>query len=171
MTPSPASPDEIRNIVGDVDDAVISDIMRTGATEGEVLEAFLWTTSDEELGNEVERLPHGAVGAVVEILRSQEPEHSAEHSPESLPPSHWAFTSPGLIFASHLPAQSAMTFMSASQRGGTMSRLGKFLRDLDRTRLPVHVTPPARAMIEGMARAVSRPQRNVLLALLKPHLK
>ena len=56
------------------------------------------------------------------------------------------------------------------QRGGTMSRLGKFLRDLDRTRLPVHVTPPARAMIEGMARAVSRPQRNVLLALLKPHL-
>jgi hypothetical protein len=74
MTPSPASPDEIRKIVGDVDDTVISDIMRTGATEGEVLEAFLWTASDEELGNEVARLPHGAVGAVVEILRAQEPE-------------------------------------------------------------------------------------------------
>jgi acetylornithine deacetylase/succinyl-diaminopimelate desuccinylase-like protein len=56
------------------------------------------------------------------------------------------------------------------QRGGTMARLGTFLRDLDRKRMPVHVTPPARAMIEGMAAAVSRPQRDVLLALLKPRL-
>jgi acetylornithine deacetylase/succinyl-diaminopimelate desuccinylase-like protein len=56
------------------------------------------------------------------------------------------------------------------QRGGTMSRLGKFLRDLDRKRTPVHVTPPARAMIEGIANAVPRPQRDLLLALLKPRL-
>jgi acetylornithine deacetylase/succinyl-diaminopimelate desuccinylase-like protein len=56
------------------------------------------------------------------------------------------------------------------QRGGTMSRLARFLRDLDRKRMPVHVTPPARAMIEAMANAVSRPQRDVLLALLKPRL-
>jgi acetylornithine deacetylase/succinyl-diaminopimelate desuccinylase-like protein len=56
------------------------------------------------------------------------------------------------------------------QRGGTMSRLGKFLQDLDRKRTPVHVTPPARAMIEGIADAVARPQRDLLLALLKPRL-
>jgi hypothetical protein len=78
MTPSPArtaaTADEIRKIAGDVDDDVVSNIMSSGATESEVLEAFLWTTSDEELGNEVERLPHGAVGAVVEILRAQVPE-------------------------------------------------------------------------------------------------
>jgi len=55
-------------------------------------------------------------------------------------------------------------------RGGTMSRLGEFLRDLDRKRMPVHVTPAARAQIEAMASAVSRPQREVLLALLKPRL-
>jgi len=54
------------------------------------------------------------------------------------------------------------------QRGGTMSRLGKFLRDLDRKRLPVHITPAARAQIKAMANAVSRPQRELLLALLKP---
>ena len=78
MTLSPArpaaSPDAIRKIVGDLDDAIISNILQTGATEDEVLEAFLWTTSDEELGNEVERLPHGTVGAVYEILQSEEPE-------------------------------------------------------------------------------------------------
>jgi acetylornithine deacetylase/succinyl-diaminopimelate desuccinylase-like protein len=56
------------------------------------------------------------------------------------------------------------------QRGGTMSRLGKFLRDLDRKRLPIHITPAARAQIEAMANAVSRPQRDILLALLKPRL-
>jgi acetylornithine deacetylase/succinyl-diaminopimelate desuccinylase-like protein len=56
------------------------------------------------------------------------------------------------------------------QRGGTMSRLGKFLRDLDRKRLPVHITPAARAQIEAMANAVARPQRDILLALLKPRL-
>ena len=71
---SAASPDDIRRIVGDLEDAIVTNIMRTGATESEVLEAFLWTTSDEELGNEVERLPHGTVGAVYEILKAQEPD-------------------------------------------------------------------------------------------------
>jgi acetylornithine deacetylase/succinyl-diaminopimelate desuccinylase-like protein len=55
-------------------------------------------------------------------------------------------------------------------RGGTMSRLGQFLRDLDRKRTPVHVTPVARAQIEGMAAALGRPRRDLLLALLKPRL-
>ena len=54
MTRSPATAaagaDEIREIVGEVDDA------------------------NEEIGNELERLPRGAVGAVYEISRSQEPE-------------------------------------------------------------------------------------------------
>jgi acetylornithine deacetylase/succinyl-diaminopimelate desuccinylase-like protein len=56
------------------------------------------------------------------------------------------------------------------QHGGTMARLAKFLRDLDRKRTPVHVTPVARAMIEGIAAAVPRPNRNVLRALLNPRL-
>ena len=56
------------------------------------------------------------------------------------------------------------------QRGGTMARLGKLLRDLDRKRMPVHVTPPARAMIEGIAAAVPRPTRDVFKALLRPRL-
>jgi acetylornithine deacetylase/succinyl-diaminopimelate desuccinylase-like protein len=56
------------------------------------------------------------------------------------------------------------------QRGGTMSRLGRFLRDLDRKRTPVHITPVARAQIEAMAAVVARPQRDILLALLKPRL-
>ena len=56
------------------------------------------------------------------------------------------------------------------QRGGTMARLGRLLRDLDRKRLPVHVTPAARAMLEGMAVALPRPQADVMRAVLKPRL-
>ena len=56
------------------------------------------------------------------------------------------------------------------QHGGTMARLAKFLRDLDRRRTPIHVTPIARAMIEGIAAAVPRTNRNVLRALLNPRL-
>ncbi len=55
-------------------------------------------------------------------------------------------------------------------RGGTMARLAKLLRDLDRKRLPIHVTPAAHAMIESMAAPLARPQRDVMLSLLKPRL-
>jgi acetylornithine deacetylase/succinyl-diaminopimelate desuccinylase-like protein len=55
-------------------------------------------------------------------------------------------------------------------RGGTMSRLARFLRDLEREPLPVHVTPVAREMIQQIAAEVSQPQRGVLLSLLRPRL-
>jgi acetylornithine deacetylase/succinyl-diaminopimelate desuccinylase-like protein len=55
---------------------------------------------------------------------------------------------------------------SVPQRGGTMARLGAFLRALDRTRLPVHVTPVARQWIETMAAHVPRPHSLALRALL-----
>lgn len=56
------------------------------------------------------------------------------------------------------------------QRGGTMARLGRFLRDLDRKRLPIHVTPVARQFIEGIAAELPRPQRVALEAVLRPRL-
>ena len=51
-----------------------------------------------------------------------------------------------------------------------MARLGRLLRDLDRKRLPVHVTPAARAYVEGLAAGLPRPKRDVVLAVLKPRL-
>jgi acetylornithine deacetylase/succinyl-diaminopimelate desuccinylase-like protein len=57
-----------------------------------------------------------------------------------------------------------------SNRGGTMARVGRLLRDLDRKRTPVHVTPVARQMIETMADAVPRATATVLRALLMPRM-
>ncbi|MDP8910750.1 MAG: M20/M25/M40 family metallo-hydrolase [Actinomycetota bacterium] len=55
-------------------------------------------------------------------------------------------------------------------RGGTMARLARFLRDLDRKRLPLHVTPVVRQMVETMADALPRAQGIVLRSLLNPRL-
>jgi acetylornithine deacetylase/succinyl-diaminopimelate desuccinylase-like protein len=53
-------------------------------------------------------------------------------------------------------------------RGGTMARLGRLLRDLDRNRLPIHVTPIVEEMIETIAAQLGPPRRQLVLSLLKP---
>ncbi len=55
-------------------------------------------------------------------------------------------------------------------RGGTMARLARFLGDLDRRQLPVHVTPVVRQTLETMAEALPRRESLVLRMLLKPAL-
>jgi acetylornithine deacetylase/succinyl-diaminopimelate desuccinylase-like protein len=53
-------------------------------------------------------------------------------------------------------------------RGGAMARIAQAVQRLDRERLPVHVTPVARAMIERMAAALPRPQGAAMRLLLRP---
>jgi acetylornithine deacetylase/succinyl-diaminopimelate desuccinylase-like protein len=55
-------------------------------------------------------------------------------------------------------------------RGGAMGRLGRLLAALDRGRLPVHVTPPVRSMIEAIAAEAPPATRILLRALLRPRL-
>ncbi len=59
---------------------------------------------------------------------------------------------------------------SRPMRGGAMANLAHFLQQLDRHRLPVHVTPTARWMIEGMAAALPFPTGLILRQLLTPAL-
>jgi acetylornithine deacetylase/succinyl-diaminopimelate desuccinylase-like protein len=55
-------------------------------------------------------------------------------------------------------------------RDGTMARLGRFLGDVDQTRLPVHVTPVAREMLERIAAELPEPHAEQMRSLLKPEL-
>jgi len=55
---------------------------------------------------------------------------------------------------------------SRSHHGGTMAKLGEVLRALDRSRLPVHVTPVAAEYMQGISGAASEPARSRLRALL-----
>ena len=55
-------------------------------------------------------------------------------------------------------------------RGGTAARVARLLRDLDRARLPVHVTDVPRRMIEAIAAELPAPARLPLRGLLEPRL-
>jgi acetylornithine deacetylase/succinyl-diaminopimelate desuccinylase-like protein len=57
---------------------------------------------------------------------------------------------------------------SAPVRGGIMARLAELLQSLDQHRLPVHVTPVARQMLESIAAAVPSPMSSAFTQLLDP---
>ncbi len=67
---------EIRHMVGDVDDAVVSSIERTCASAAEVLQAVQWLRGGGGLEDEAGHEPHGTVKAVYEILQAEEPEET-----------------------------------------------------------------------------------------------
>jgi len=68
-----ATPSDIREIAGAVDDGVIASIAALGATRDEVLEAYAWLTSDDYLHRELHHSLHGRVAQVFEILEAQLP--------------------------------------------------------------------------------------------------
>lgn len=69
----PATASEIVDILGPLDDAVLLQILQSGATAAEVLEAFTWINADDQIGTELEHGPRGAVGRVCEILEREQP--------------------------------------------------------------------------------------------------
>lgn len=71
-----ATSGEIVDILGPVEDTVLLEIVETGATAAEVLEAFTWANADDQIGTELERGPRAAVIRVYEILKREEPEES-----------------------------------------------------------------------------------------------
>jgi hypothetical protein len=75
-TPSPATAAQIRAIAGDLDDDIVGEIIRLGATEAEVLEAFTRLGADDAVSDETERTARGNVAAICEILdrAAEEPE-------------------------------------------------------------------------------------------------
>jgi hypothetical protein len=66
--------EEIKAILGPIDEATIADINRTGASAGELAEAWAWMNADEALINEGRSLPSGRVAEVVALLEALEPE-------------------------------------------------------------------------------------------------
>lgn len=59
---------------------------------------------------------------------------------------------------------------STPVRGDIMAILAELLQSLDQNRLPVHITPVARQMLESIAAAVPSPMSSAFLQLLDPAL-
>ena len=73
-TTRPATAAEIVAICGHLDDGAVARIQATGASASEVMEAFTWYSADDQIGTELQRYRHGAVGAVYGILAQEEPD-------------------------------------------------------------------------------------------------
>jgi acetylornithine deacetylase/succinyl-diaminopimelate desuccinylase-like protein len=59
---------------------------------------------------------------------------------------------------------------SIPMRGGAMARLAEMLARLDRSNLPVHITPPVKMELEGMRDALDEPLKTLIGSLLDPEL-
>jgi acetylornithine deacetylase/succinyl-diaminopimelate desuccinylase-like protein len=57
---------------------------------------------------------------------------------------------------------------SIPARGGAMAKVSALLAKLDTVRLPVHVTPPVKLLLEGMRDALDEPWKGRMAALLDP---
>ena len=69
----PLTSDDIRRIVGSVDEKTAADILATGAREDELLEAVAWVHADDAMMDKLRPLPSGRVGRLVEILQPTPP--------------------------------------------------------------------------------------------------
>lgn len=68
---TPATGQEIRDILGPADDSVIASILAVGATREEILEAFSWLTSDDYLHRELHHGLSGPAALVFDILEAE----------------------------------------------------------------------------------------------------
>lgn len=64
--------DQVIEICGRLDDMRIADIIATGATPAELMEARVWLASDDYLGGDLGRSASGRVAQLVELLRADQ---------------------------------------------------------------------------------------------------
>jgi hypothetical protein len=77
----PITLDELRQIVGPLEDNVASAVIATGATVEEVAEAYAWLTMDDPLGRDLHHACQGRAALVCDILAAELEEAEDERRP------------------------------------------------------------------------------------------
>ncbi len=72
----PLTASEVEAVLGPTDEAMIAQIMATGATPPDLAEAWTWINNDEALINEGRPLPTGKVAELCALL--DEPEEDLD---------------------------------------------------------------------------------------------
>jgi len=70
--PRHLTPQDVRHILGDLDDAKIAAILATDATSEELEEAAAWASGESDVMGELERPLEGVVATVYDILMTGE---------------------------------------------------------------------------------------------------
>jgi len=66
--------DDIAKVLKPAKDTAVVEILATGATKEEFLEAYAWMQNDEPLLNAGRTLPSGRIGEIIAILQAVEDE-------------------------------------------------------------------------------------------------
>ena len=66
--------DEIRQVLGPVEDTLATEIVAMGATFQELVEAWAWINSDEALMNEGRPLPAARMAELIALLEVEQDE-------------------------------------------------------------------------------------------------
>jgi hypothetical protein len=66
------TPQDVRDIVGDLDDAKVAAILATGANAEQLEEAMAWASDESDVMGELERPLAGVVARLYEILMTGE---------------------------------------------------------------------------------------------------
>ncbi|HUG63358.1 MAG TPA: hypothetical protein VMP03_16045 [Methylomirabilota bacterium] len=77
--------EEAKQVLGPVDDSVIADVVKTGATREELVEALAWIGGDDVLIGEGRSPPKGVVAALVDILAPADEDEPSVGGPASTP--------------------------------------------------------------------------------------
>jgi hypothetical protein len=64
--------EQVTEICGRLDDMKIADIIATGASPAELMDARTWLVADDYLGGDLGRSASGRVARLVELLRADE---------------------------------------------------------------------------------------------------
>jgi len=64
--------EDVRAVLGPVDDSLVAEILGTGASPEELAEAYAWFTNDEALMNAGRPLASSRVGRLIDILEAAE---------------------------------------------------------------------------------------------------
>ena len=73
--------DAAKALIGPADDLMLTTILDTGATPGELAEAVAWIENDEAMLNEGRPIPTGRVGQLIEILTIKDEEDALPPEP------------------------------------------------------------------------------------------
>jgi hypothetical protein len=70
--PSSLTPQDVRDIAGDLDDAKIAAILATGANAEQLEEAMAWASGESDVMGDLERPLEGVVARLYDILMTGE---------------------------------------------------------------------------------------------------
>jgi hypothetical protein len=62
------SADDVKAVIGPIDEALLADILSTGSSAKELAEAWAWVNADEAWVNEGRPLPSGKVAQLIDLL-------------------------------------------------------------------------------------------------------